>query len=329
MRWTRVRESADERATATRSNVQSRAAGALHDLAGWPSGRLHVALGVFDGVHLGHRALVVHLVRGARAAGATAIAVTFDPLPIEVLAPGAPPSALSDAEERTALLRGAGADAVALLRFDGTFAALAPEAFVASLTGAGAIDRVVVGGDFRFGHGRSGDLRLLRELGLQRGFEVDEFPPLAVGGAIVSSTRIRNALRAGEVELAAALLGRPYAVRGTVVHGEQRGRGLGYPTINIETPPARLLPKDGIYAMWVEVGGARRGAAASLGLRPTFGSGPRRLEAFLLDFSGELYDAPVRASFVRHLRDELAFETPEALAAQIARDVEATRAALR
>ncbi len=301
----------------------------IRGLDGWPGGALHVALGVFDGVHLGHRALIAHLVRGARASGATTVAATFDPLPIEVLAPGAPPSALSDADERCALLREAGADAVALIRFDEKFAALTPEMFVSRLTGAGAVGRVVVGSDFRFGHERSGDLRLLRELGRQKGFEVDEFPPLAARGAVVSSTRIRNALRAGEAEIAAALLGRPYAVRGTVVHGEQRGRGLGYPTINIETPPERLLPKDGIYAMWVEVGGARHRAAASLGLRPTFGSGPRRLEAFLLDFSGELYDAPVRASFVRRLRDELYFEGPEALAAQIARDVEAARRALQ
>lgn len=300
----------------------------IEGLAGWPGGPLHVAIGVFDGVHVGHRALIAHLVGGARASGATAVAVTFDPLPIEVLAPGAPPSALSDADERRALLREAGADAVALIRFDGAFAALAPDAFVTGLTRAGEIRRVVVGSDFRFGHERAGDLRLLRGLAREQGFVVDEFPPLAAAGAVVSSTRIRNALRGGEAELAASLLGRPYAVRGTVVHGEQRGRGLGYPTINIETPAGRLLPKDGIYAMRVEVAGMRHAAAASLGLRPTFGSGPRRLEAFLLDFSGELYGARVRASFVRRLRDELYFESPQALASQIARDVEATRAAL-
>lgn len=279
-------------------------------------------------MHVGHRALVVHLVRGARATRAVAVAATFDPLPIQVLAPGAPPSALSDADERCALLRESGADAVAVIRFDEAFAALSPETFVSRLTGAGEVGRVVVGSDFRFGHERSGDLGLLRELGRQKDFEVDEYLPLAARGAVVSSTRIRNALRAGEAELAAALLGRPYAVRGTVVHGERRGRGLGYPTINIDTQPERLLPKDGIYAMWVEVGGARHRAAASLGLRPTFGSGPRRLEAFLLDFSGELYGARVRASFVRRLRDELYFEGPEALAAQIAKDVEAARRAL-
>jgi riboflavin kinase/FMN adenylyltransferase len=294
----------------------------------WPSGPLHVALGVFDGVHVGHRALIAHLARGARATGAVAVAATFDPLPIQVLAPGAPPSALSDADERCALLREAGADVVALIPFDTAFAALAPEAFVARLTGAGGVRRAVVGSDFRFGHDRAGDVGLLRELGRRSGFEVDEFPPLAAGGRVVSSTRIRNALRAGEAELAAALLGRPYAVRGTVVHGERRGRGLGYPTINIETLPERLLPKDGIYAMWIDVAGGRHRAAASLGLRPTFGSGPRRLEAFLLDFSGELYGANVRAAFVLRLRDELYFEGPEALAAQIAKDVEAARQAL-
>lgn len=301
----------------------------LRDFKGWPAGPLHLAIGVFDGVHIGHQALIAHLVRGAGAAGARAVAVTFDPLPIQVLAPGAPPSALSDALERSALLHQAGADDVALVSFDRDLAASPPERFVDLLASAGSVRRVVVGADFRFGRDRLGDTTLLRRLGERAGFAVDVPAAVADRGGVVSSTRIRNALLAGEVTEAARLLGRLYAVTGRVVHGEQRGRGLGYPTINLETPIGRLLPRDGIYAMWVEIEGVRHRAAASLGVRPTFGAGPRRLEAFLIDFSGELYGAEVRAAFVSRLRDELRFDGPDALAAQIAKDVEAARAALR
>lgn len=300
----------------------------LQGLDGWPAGPLHVALGVFDGVHVGHRALVAHLARGARAAGARAIAVTFDPLPIQVLAPGAPPSALTDGLERGTLLHESGADDVALVRFDRDLAAVAPERFVELLAAAGAVRRVVVGQDFRFGRDRAGDLELLRRLGGHAGFTVDVPPAVSDERGVVSSTRIRNALRAGDVEDAARLLGRLYAVSGTVVHGEKRGRGLGYPTINVETPTERLLPRDGIYANWVEIDGARERAAVSLGVRPTFGAGPRRLEAFLLDFAGEMYGMPVRVAFVRRIRDEQYFDGPDALAAQIAKDVVEARAAL-
>jgi riboflavin kinase/FMN adenylyltransferase len=144
----------------------------------------------------------------------------------------------------------------------------------------------------------------------------------------VSSTRIRNLLRAGEVEAAARLLGRPYSLRGSVVHGAKRGRALGFPTINLALPKERLLPRDGIYAVWAEMGEGRFKAAASLGVRPTFGGGERVLEAYLLDFSGELYGEEVEVAFVKRLRDELAFASPGELSAQIARDVEETKRAL-
>ena len=300
----------------------------LRGLDGWPAGPLHLAIGVFDGVHIGHRALIAHLDRGAGAAGARAVAVTFDPLPIQVLAPGAPPSALSDAVERSVLLHQAGVDDVALVTFDRALAASPPEHFVELLASAGTVRRVVVGADFRFGRDRLGDTTFLRRLGERAGFGVDVPPAVADSGGVVSSTRIRNSLLAGDVVEATRLLGRLYTVTGRVVHGEHRGRGLGYPTINLETPIGRLLPRDGIYAMWVEIEGVRHRAAASLGVRPTFGAGPRRLEAFLIDFSGELYGADVRAAFARRLRDELHFDGPDALAAQIAKDVEAARAAL-
>ncbi|HET8570186.1 MAG TPA: bifunctional riboflavin kinase/FAD synthetase [Candidatus Limnocylindria bacterium] len=300
----------------------------VRDLAGWPPGPLHLAVGVFDGVHRGHQALIGGLARDAHAAGATAVAATFDPLPIDLLAPGAPPSALSDAAERAELLRRAGADAVVVFTFDAAFASLSSTEFADRLAAAGQVRRIVVGSDFRFGKGRQGDVAHLEELGRTRGFDVRVVHPIELDGAVVSSTRIRNALAAGHVEDAARLLGRPYAVPGRVEHGEKRGRGLGYPTLNIATPPRRLLPNDGIYAMWVSARGERLPAAASLGVRPTFGGGARVLEAYLLDWSGDLYGEHVEAAFVRRIRDEAYFEGPEALAAQIAKDVEATRAAL-
>lgn len=300
----------------------------VHDFAGWPSGPLHLAIGVFDGVHIGHQTLVRGVAERARGESATPMAATFDPLPIEVLAPGAPPSALSDIGERTRLLLAAGAKAVAVLHFTAEFASLTPEEFLRRLASAGAVRRVCVGGDFQFGEGRSGNVETLHRLAVQHGFTVDIAPSVTVDGQIVSSTRIRNALLAGDIEAAAHLLGRHYAVTGVVQHGDKRGRALGFPTVNLEVPPQRLLPRDGIYAVWAEVGSERVMGAASLGVRPTFGGGARRLEAFLLDWKGDLYGDRVRVEFVKRLRDELRFASAQELAQQITKDVDETRKAL-
>ena len=279
-------------------------------------------------MHLGHRALIRQLARGAAEAGARAVAATFDPLPIQVLAPGAPASALSDVSDRVKLLRDAGADRVVVFRFDPAFANLSADGFINRVRGACDVRRIVVGPDFHFGRRAEGDVEKLRALGQRIGFVVDVVSPIEVDGAIVSSTRIRNLLLAGDVEAAARLLGRPYSLRGRVVHGAKRGRALGFPTINLALPKERLLPRDGIYAMWAEMGEGRFKAAASLGVRPTFGGGERVLEAYLLDYSGELYGEEVEVAFVKRLRDEIAFASPAELSAQIARDVEDTRRAL-
>jgi riboflavin kinase/FMN adenylyltransferase len=301
----------------------------VHDFAGWPSGPLHLAIGVFDGVHIGHQALVRAVAERARAESSTAVAATFEPLPIQVLAPGAPPSALSDIDERTQRLLAAGAKMVAVFDFTAELAGLPPEDFCRRLAAAGDVRRICVGDDFQFGRDRSGDVHALRRLGTEHGFTVDIAAPVTVDGRIVSSTRIRNALLAGEIEEAAGLLGRHYAVTGTVEHGDKRGRALGFPTVNLRTPPERLLPRDGIYAVWAWVEGRRVMAAASLGVRPTFGGGARRLEAYLLDWEGDVYGDRVRVEFVRRLRDELRFASAEELSAQIAKDVAQTREALR
>jgi riboflavin kinase/FMN adenylyltransferase len=301
----------------------------LHGFGGWPDGALHLAIGVFDGVHRGHQELVRRLRTVAHAQGGLGLAATFDPLPIEVLAPGAPPSALTDAQERASLLTAAGADAVVLFRSEPSFFAMRAKEFVDRVRAAGDVRRIVVGEDFRFGRDREGDVATLASLTADGRIDVEVVPPVQHDGAVISSTRIRNLLVAGDVKAAAALLGRPYAVRGRVVHGDKRGRALGYPTINVATPPERLLPRDGIYATWATVGSERRPAATSLGVRPTFGAGERVLEAFILDLTADLYGDDVEVSFVERLRDELRFESAEALVAQIAKDVEATRQALR
>ena len=300
----------------------------LHDFGDWPRGPLHLAIGVFDGVHVGHQALVRGVAERAMKAGATPMAATFDPLPIEVLAPGAPPSALSDLDERCALLEAAGAKAVVVCHFTKEFASLTPEKFARRLRTAGDVGQVCVGDDFQFGHDRSGNVAVLERLGKTLGFSVNIAAPVMVDGRIVSSTRIRNALLAGDVAEAARLLGRSYAVTGVVEHGNKRGRALGFPTVNLGVPPHRLLPRDGIYAVWAHVNGKRVAAAASLGVRPTFGAGERRLEAYLLDWSGDLYGDHVKAEFVKRLRDELRFASASELAEQIAKDVEETRKAL-
>ena len=301
----------------------------LADFNGWPRGPLAIAIGVFDGVHIGHQALIRQTAARAQQQGGRAVAATFDPLPIQALAPGAPPSALSDAPERAQLLHAAGADDVVVFHFTKQFAALGADDFVRRLVAAGEIRQIFVGADFQFGHDRSGNVATLTAAGKLHGFEVIVASPVKLDGEIVSSTRIRNALLAGDVETAARLLGRHYAVNGTVVHGDKRGRALGFPTLNLAVPRERLLPRDGIYAMWATVNGQRVPAAASLGIRPTFGGGDRVLEAYLLDWSGDVYGDSVEAAFVKRLRDELRFASADELSAQIARDVEATRAALR
>jgi len=288
---------------------------------------------VFDGVHLGHQALIHGLVGGARAAGATPLAATFDPLPAQVLAQDPPQSTLADAPERAALLEHAGASDVIVFTFDTAFSQQSAEAFIRRVTSAGEVRRIVVGPDFQFGHGREGAVPALRALGERYGFAVTVVEPISLGGAAVSSTRIRQALRQGDLATAQALLGRPYSVTGTIVRGEQRGRALGFPTINVAPPPDKLLPHDGIYATWVVLpgagGDARYRAASSLGVRPTFGGGPRKLEAHILDFSGDLYGRQATVAFVGRLRDEIRFDSADDLAAQIAKDVEQTRRALR
>ena len=293
-----------------------------------------VTIGVYDGVHLGHHA-VLRLVRElADARDLAAVCVTFDRHPAEVVRPDSAPKLLTTPEQKLELLDATGfLDLAFVLRFDEARSREPAEDFVREVLVEAAHARlVVVGADFHFGKGRGGDVALLQRMGAELGFEVIGVGlEAAPGGTIYSSTRIRELLAEGDVEAATALLGHPHEVRGTVVEGDRRGRELGYPTANVAVPNRCCLPADGIYAGTFRGGdGVTRSASISLGRRPTFyeSADASLLEAYVLDYDGDLYGQPVAVQFVRRLRGEVRFESVDALVAQIAQDVEETRRVL-
>lgn len=297
------------------------------DPLAWALGRpAAVAIGVFDGVHLGHRTVLAGLVRGARSRSLAPVALTFDPHPLEFLAPDRAPRLLTDIERRAELLGSCGMEVVGVLPFL-QIRDLAPEAFAVEVLAGRLQARVVaVGADFRFGHDRTGDVDALRRLGDRLGFEVEAVE--LVGhhdGEIVSSSRIRALLGEGRVADAARLLGEPFQVRGPVVHGDGRGRGIGFPTANLHVPERMALPRDGVYAAWARLEGADHPSVVNIGVRPTFGQTHRVVEAHLLDLDLDLYGSLLSLGFVDRLRDERRFAGVDELVAQIARDVEAGR----
>ena len=289
-----------------------------------------LAIGSFDGVHRGHRALLARVKREAEARGLASAVATFEPLPREFLSPREAPPRIASLAERLAALHEAGIDLAFVERFDARFAALDPARFAARVRGAYNARWVVVGGDFRYGARRAGDPAALAEAGRSLGFEVEVQPAVEAAGARVSSTRIRDALARGDFALAESLLGRPYAICGRVVHGQKRGRGLGFPTANVRL--ARPKPAlQGIFAVKC-FGAATRGleGVASLGINPAVkDGGPATLEAFLFDFTGDLYGRRLAIEFHRKLRDEAHFASLDELAAQIRRDCDAARAFFR
>ena len=299
----------------------------------WSTGSV-VTIGAFDGVHGGHRR-VLQLVRElADARGLDAVCVTFDEHPARVVRPDSAPRLLTDTEHKLELLAAADlVDLVAVLTFDAERAAESAEEFVQEvLVERLAARLVVVGADFHFGRGRGGDVAMLDRVGADLGFEVIGLGLVAPADdpqhEAYSSTRVRGLLAAGDVAGAAALLGRPHEVRGTVVHGDARGRELGFPTANVPVDDGILLPADGIYAGTLRTDdGIERPAAISLGRRPTFyaDQGASLLEAHVLDFTGDLYDRPVAVRFVERLRGEERFDSVEALVEQMGRDCERAR----
>jgi riboflavin kinase / FMN adenylyltransferase len=281
-----------------------------------------VALGVFDGVHLGHRAILGTAVAHAREAGMPAIACTFDPHPMEVLQPERAPLAITTLDERLTLIEGCGLDATVVLPFTRELAAMEPEAFVKDVlvTRLGARE-IVVGFNHRFGRGARGDVGMLRALGERLGFRAHVAEPLMVEGVAVSSTEIRAALQRGDLDAATRLLGRAYTLQGPVAHGAGRGRTLGFPTANVvATRPVLVAP--GVYACTAEVVGRKERAVVNVGIRPTFGEAALAVEAYLLDFSGDIYGQTMTLTFVSRLREERKFPSVEALRTQIQADAE-------
>lgn len=299
-----------------------------HGRALCPQGSV-VCIGAFDGLHLGHRALVGRAVERARALGVAAVALGFEPLPREFFASAAPPPRLMLPRARIEALRALGCDGVGLLRFNAALAAMDAETFVRTVLVERLRAREVwVGPGFRFGRGRAGDLALLQTLGQTLGFSAQAIAPVLVDDVPVSSTRIRAALAEGAFAQAARLLGRPYAIGGRVVRGQQLGRTLGFPTANLryggKTPPLR-----GIYATWVHgVGPAPWPSVSSFGTRPTVQGVEPLLEAHLFDFEGDLYGRRIEVEFVAHLRDETTFPDLPALTAQMQRDARQARTLL-
>jgi riboflavin kinase/FMN adenylyltransferase len=289
-----------------------------------------VVIGNFDGVHVGHRALIARARELAAANRALTVALTFDPHPSTLLAPAHAPAMLTSIDRRVELLAEAGVDAVVVEPFTRELAGIAPDAFVDDVViralGARAI---VVGYDFSYGQGRTGTIEALRAHGVHAGIEVAIVAPVTVDGEIASSTKVRGHLRAGDLARAERMLGRPWDVDGVVVHGAERGRAIGVPTANI-VPEVELAIAPGIYAVTLQVdGGPAMPAVASLGTNPTFvDTGRLVLEVHVLDWSGDLYDRRVRTTFVARLRDEQKFDSVEALVAQIQRDIADARAAL-
>lgn len=302
-----------------------------------PVGGSAVTIGAYDGVHLGHRALLAELKARAADDGLATVVVTFDRHPAAVVRPESAPLLLCDLDQKLELLASAGVDRTVVVRFDAERANETAEEFVHRELIDGLDARlVVVGEDFHFGHGRKGNVALLAEMGDVSGFAVDgvalSSEADADGSPAVSSTRVRTLVARGDVEGAAELLGRPHQVRGPVITGDRRGGAeLGFPTANLAVPSEICLPAPGIYAGWYErPDGSRHQAAVSIGRRPTFygDHGELLVEAFLLDFSGDLYGELARLSFVHRLRDELAFDSVDALVTQMGRDVDRTRVLL-
>ena len=289
-----------------------------------------VCVGAFDGVHLGHRALLSRVRDRAIARNLASVAISFEPIPREFFARGVPVPRLAGAREKIGLIAATGIDRLLNLRFDARLAAMPAEGFVEDvLVGRAGAREIWVGADFRFGHARRGDVAMLREYGSVHGYSVETIGDVVEGAARISSSAIRAHLAAGEFDLAAQALGRRFSIGGHVVRGRQLGRKLGWPTANIRLG-RRTSPVVGIFAVRIHgVGPRARAGVASLGVRPTIdGGGEPLLEAHLFDFDGDLYGRRIEVEFVQKLRDEVKFDHLDAMVRQIDRDAFEARAIL-
>lgn len=286
-----------------------------------------VAIGNFDGLHLGHRAILASVKEHARNLGARSALVTFDRHPMEFLSPASAPCKLTTLEKKLELVGEIKVDYACVLTFDEVFASQEPEVFVEEvLAGCLHARSVVVGKNFRFGHDRRGDFALLKRLGLSIGFEAIALELVKSGSVAISSTRIRNAIREGEITWAAHALGRDHSIVGTVERGRGRGRSMGFPTANVIPDGNVCLPAEGVYAGWVLVDGNRHITAINVGRRPTFGRDQDLIvEAHILDFENDLYGEQIEIGFRAHLRGEHRFSSAEELSAQVKTDLRQVR----
>ena len=289
-----------------------------------------ITVGTFDGVHLGHRDLLTRVAERAARRALPGLLVTFDPHPLEIVNPSAAPLLLTTSAEKLQVIAETGIDYAVVIPFTPALASLDPAAFVERvLLDRYCVRELLIGHDHGFGRGRSGDIHMLRELGRRHDFAVDVVDAVAVEGVPVSSSAIRRAVSYGDLEAASTMLGRRYAFSGRVVRGNERGRLLGFPTLNIELSSGRkLLPPAGVYAVLLQSERGAFGGMMNLGPRPTFGDSRLSLEVHLFDTSGDWYDTSVRVEFVDRLRDVARFDSPDALVAQLRADERAARAAL-
>ena len=297
----------------------------LHDLASLQSlrGPVYLAIGIFDGVHRGHQALIEEAKADAAKTGGTAVVMTFEPHPMMFFQRAEPPLRLSSPRHKELLLERQGVTHLAVLPFEAARAGQTAEEFVADLrTACRPLGGVVVGADWKFGKGRGGNVELLNRLG---GFEVDGIPAVSIDGEVISSTAIRLAVARGDLAFAEKALGRPYAVLGKVVPGQKMGQKLGFPTANIDAVGLQL-PPDGVYAARVRIGDKVFNGIANLGIRPTVSHDSKRvLEVHLFEFEGDLYGIDVEVEFLRFVRGERKFDSVDELRAQIERDIAAVR----
>lgn len=289
--------------------------------------KVSLAIGFFDGVHLGHQQVIRQTILDAQQQEGLSLVVTFDRHPAEIIAPDRVPPLIYNQQQRVQAIGSLGADALLLLPFDEAFSQVDGESFVRGLVrDLGRVHSICVGENFVFGHKRSGDVALLRRLGKGLRFTTHGLEAVSLGNAAVSSTRIRETIRQGELDLAGQLLGRDYSLAGTIIAGDQVGRKLGFPTANVDVR-GRVTPPHGVYAAHARVAGETWRAAVNIGLRPTLREAQPTLhvEAHLLDFTGEIYEQPMELSFVQKLRDEQRFPSLDALKAQIQADISQVR----
>jgi riboflavin kinase/FMN adenylyltransferase len=281
-----------------------------------------VALGNFDGVHIGHQTILKAAIERAQAAKGSALAVTFDPLPAKVLNPNRAPRLIMTPEDKHELLRSFGLHGVIVLTFSTALSMLTPEEFVREYLRRriGACE-VVVGHNVSFGHKRAGNAEVMRQLGRQLGFDTIVVGPIERDGIAVSSTQVRAMISAGNMRSTAILLGRPHFLRGAVVHGRERGRTIGFPTANIQSR-TECLPPDGVYATRVVLVEGSYPSITNIGMRPTFGEPERTIEAHIFDFNRDIYDREIKLEIIERIRPERKFESAQTLAAQIASDLQ-------